>query len=62
MVFDVHSQFGKGGVVAVGLEDGVVAESLAAVPLARDLSGDNAFKLVAGSLLSPLGELEGAFL
>ena len=52
MVFDVHSQFGKGGVVAVGLEDGVVAESLAAVPLARDLSGDNAFKLVAGSLLS----------
>ena len=44
LVLDVGAQFGKGLVVAVGTEDGVVAEALCPTPLAGDLAIDNAFK------------------
>ena len=54
-VFDFHAQFDESLIVAVGLEYGVVAESLVAMSFACDLSFDDA--------LEKLGvvEMEGKF-
>lgn len=42
-VLDVVAQFGKGLVVAFGLENGVVAEAFASPALVYDGAVDNAF-------------------
>ena len=45
-VLDVSTQFSKGLVVAVRLEDGVVAEALPSPTLLDNLAVDDAFELM----------------
>ena len=46
LVLDVKSKFCECLVIAVGLEDGVVAEALPSPAFADDLSVDDAFELM----------------
>jgi hypothetical protein len=46
VVLDIHTQFCEGLVVAIGLEDGIIAEALPSPPLSDDLTIDDTLKLV----------------
>jgi hypothetical protein len=46
MVLDVHTQFGEGLIVAVRLEDGIIAEALPSPALSDDLTFDDTFELM----------------
>ena len=46
MVFDLHTEFGEGLVVAIGLKDGIIAEALPSLALTDDLTIDDALKLM----------------
>jgi hypothetical protein len=46
MVLDIHTQFGKGLVVAIRLEDGIVAETLSSPTLSDNLTLDDSLELV----------------
>jgi hypothetical protein len=46
MVFDIHTQFGKGLVVAVRLENRIIAEALSASALPDNLTLDDTFELM----------------
>ena len=50
-VLDVVTQLGKGLVIAVGLEDGIVAEPLATTSFADNLAIDDTFELMDLTLL-----------
>ena len=46
VVFDLHTEFGEGLVVAIGLKDGIIAEALPSLALTDDLTIDDALKLM----------------
>ena len=59
LVLDSLSQLGKGLVVALRLEDGVIAEAPYPTPLMGDLSVDNAFEQM---FLLDAGASSGAYI
>ena len=46
VVLDVHTKFSEGLVIAVRLEDGIVAETLPSLALTDNLTIDDALKLM----------------
>ena len=51
LVLHPYTQLSKSLVIAIGLEDGVIAEALASPPLSDNLSVDDALELMDLSFL-----------